>query len=277
MRTWILAMAAGAALGMSAPDAGQAQVSSTRARTDQKTTEREDARRDAEREKLRANRTSSPQADRERIELERARAEQVRRAADTRARTVQDTRARAEAAARDRERERLRQEREAYDARYGRNDDRYDNRRNNDDYDDRYNRDSRDTRWRDSNAPSFCRSGAGHPQHGRQWCRDKGFQLGQDQWGRESWGDIFVGGSRDRRMDRYNQNFGRYDLAQLLGSVVLNRFESFGRQYSGGTTSGRWLLDGGASVLQLYMGDVPIARLVDQNRDGRVDNVYLRN
>ena len=28
--------------------------------------------------------------------------------------------------------------------------------------------------------PAFCRSGAGHPVHGRQWCRDKGFGLGND-------------------------------------------------------------------------------------------------
>ena len=26
-------------------------------------------------------------------------------------------------------------------------------------------------------APSFCRSGAGHPNWGRQWCLDKGFGL----------------------------------------------------------------------------------------------------
>ncbi|MGI8618405.1 MAG: hypothetical protein ACR2L6_04865, partial [Gemmatimonadaceae bacterium] len=36
-------------------------------------------------------------------------------------------------------------------------------------------------------APSFCRSGAGHPNWGRQWCIDKGFGLGSDngtRWGR---------------------------------------------------------------------------------------------
>jgi hypothetical protein len=30
------------------------------------------------------------------------------------------------------------------------------------------------------NAPAFCRSGEGHPVHGRQWCRDKGFGLGSN-------------------------------------------------------------------------------------------------
>ena len=26
--------------------------------------------------------------------------------------------------------------------------------------------------------PAFCRSGEGHPVHGRQWCRDKGWDVG---------------------------------------------------------------------------------------------------
>lgn len=58
--------------------------------------------------------------------------------------------------------------------RYGRYDDRrYDDR----DYDDRdYDRDYDD---RDGNrsqrGPSYCRSGAGHPVYGRQWCADRGY------------------------------------------------------------------------------------------------------
>jgi hypothetical protein len=27
------------------------------------------------------------------------------------------------------------------------------------------------------NGPAFCRSGEGHPVHGRQWCRDKGWDV----------------------------------------------------------------------------------------------------
>jgi hypothetical protein len=30
-----------------------------------------------------------------------------------------------------------------------------------------------------SASPAFCRSGAGHPVHGRSWCIDKGFGLGR--------------------------------------------------------------------------------------------------
>src|SRR5688572_11048441 len=30
------------------------------------------------------------------------------------------------------------------------------------------------------NGPSFCRSGAGHPVFGREWCRDKGWDVTRD-------------------------------------------------------------------------------------------------
>lgn len=47
--------------------------------------------------------------------------------------------------------------------------------------------------------PSFCRSGAGHPVHGRRWCLRKGFGLGRDvlfdtrRRGRTRLGDIVIG------------------------------------------------------------------------------------
>ena len=105
--------------------------------------------------------------------------------------------------------------------------------------------------------------------HGRQWCRDKGFGLGRDH-ARDIWGDIIF---RDRRYS--NRQLSRSTLGDILGSVVLGRFDSYGRTYYGnGTLNGRWI-DNRASVLQLYMGSVPIARLIDTNRDGRVDTVSL--
>ncbi len=33
------------------------------------------------------------------------------------------------------------------------------------------------------NGPAFCRSGEGHPVHGRQWCRDKGWDVAQQRDG----------------------------------------------------------------------------------------------
>lgn len=151
--------------------------------------------------------------------------------------------------------ERARRDRDRRDDRrdprdiFGRNDDRYDRR--------------------DDRGPAFCRSGEGHPVFGRQWCRDKGFGMGR-QSSRDIWGDIIY---RDRRYD--NRQMSRSTLENILGSVVLGRFDSYGRSQVGNRAlNGRWL-DTGASVLQLYMGSVPIARLIDTNRDGRVDNVSL--
>ena len=31
------------------------------------------------------------------------------------------------------------------------------------------------------NGPAFCRSGAGHPVFGREWCREKGWDVGRDR------------------------------------------------------------------------------------------------
>lgn len=55
--------------------------------------------------------------------------------------------------------------------------------------------------------PAFCRSGEGHPVHGRQWCRDKGFGLGNS-------GGIF-GQRRDRRYPADREN--RSVLEDILG------------------------------------------------------------
>ena len=49
--------------------------------------------------------------------------------------------------------------------------------------------------------PPFCRNGEGHPVHGRQWCRDRGFEP-------SSVGDIIFG---DSRVDRQRDRDGRYD------------------------------------------------------------------
>lgn len=128
------------------------------------------------------------------------------------------------------------------------------------------------------NGPAFCRSGEGHPVFGRQWCREKGFGPGSvfgtgDRRDRDIWGDIILGQPRDRR---YDQTIERSVLGDILGAVVLGRFESFGRQHGSGAINGRWIPDARGSVLQLQLGNTPIARLVDTNRDGRVDSVLLR-
>jgi hypothetical protein len=45
------------------------------------------------------------------------------------------------------------------------------------------------------NGPAFCRSGEGHPVHGRQWCRDKGWDVGGGSI-------VDLGRARDRDRDR---------------------------------------------------------------------------
>lgn len=58
--------------------------------------------------------------------------------------------------------------------------------------------------------PPFCRNGQGHPVHGMQWCRDKGFG------GNGGWGDILGrrsddrGKVGDRRYDDYERS-GSYE------------------------------------------------------------------
>lgn len=126
-------------------------------------------------------------------------------------------------------------------------------------------------RARNGNGPPFCRNGQGHPVHGREWCREKGWGLGNS---RDVFGDIIFRQPRDRRYD--DRTLGRGTLADILGSVILGRFESYGSQFGAGAINGRWLEDYGTRMLQLNIGSVPIARLVDSNRDGRVDDIVLR-
>lgn len=51
--------------------------------------------------------------------------------------------------------------------------------------------------------PAFCRSGQGHPVHGRRWCIEKGFGLGPYRDSRRY---------EDRRDDDYGR-YGSYDQA----------------------------------------------------------------
>jgi hypothetical protein len=205
-----------------------------------------------------------------------------------RARQQQQQQQAREQARRNAEREQIQRQREAQRVQAARgtirrDGDRFDDRNRRDDdrrYDDRYdNRDRYDDRYDDrykKNGPAFCRSGQGHPVHGRQWCRQKGYGLGNER-SRDIWGDIIFRQPRDRDRRYDDRTLSRGTLGDILGSVILGRFDSYGRTYYGsnGSLTGRWLPGSYGSGLQLYMGQIPIARLVDTNRDGRVDNVIL--
>jgi hypothetical protein len=123
---------------------------------------------------------------------------------------------------------------------------------------------------KNSKGPAFCRSGAGHPVHGRQWCVNKGFGLGGSRWDRGNWDVIF------RESPRSNMDVGRSVLSDVLGSVIFNRLDA--RRQTFGVTQplwGRWIDAEGRSVLMVNAGRTPIAELVDSNRDRRVDLVLL--
>lgn len=121
-------------------------------------------------------------------------------------------------------------------------------------------------------SPSFCRSGAGHPVWGRQWCVDKGFGLGLDQdvrWSRVIGIDNVV-----FRRDVSDADLSRNVLLDVLGDVVFNRLATHAITLGFvDPLAGRWIGQptGGPRVLLLSSGARPVAEVVDVNRDGRAD------
>ncbi|MEX2154298.1 MAG: hypothetical protein WD825_13245 [Gemmatimonadaceae bacterium] len=120
-------------------------------------------------------------------------------------------------------------------------------------------------------APSFCRSGEGHPVWGRQWCIDKGFGLGEFQEVR--WARVINPGNVVLRRTTTGP-LSRDVLLDVLGDVVFNRLatQAITLGYVDPLT-GRWIGEptGGPRVLLLTAGDRPIAEIVDVNHDDRAD------
>lgn len=120
--------------------------------------------------------------------------------------------------------------------------------------------------------PAFCRSGEGHPVHGRRWCVRKGFGLADVRWRRADLGDLLFRRApwRDRAI------LDRGDLGGLLGAAVLERLlDRSRRDRFRAPLTGRWFEESGARVLQIRAGGRPLAELSDLDRDGVVD-VLLR-
>ncbi|MEO5510323.1 MAG: hypothetical protein ABIV28_06915 [Longimicrobiales bacterium] len=119
--------------------------------------------------------------------------------------------------------------------------------------------------------PSFCRSGAGHPVHGRSWCIDKGFGIGTDRWGRAGWEDVVLGRASSR-----TGNVSGGGLADILGRVIYGRLVTQSSSFGSAPLTGRWIQSSsGPLVLQVQSGSQPFAEFVDANRDGRADVVYV--
>jgi hypothetical protein len=122
-----------------------------------------------------------------------------------------------------------------------------------------------------SGAPSFCRSGAGHPVWGRQWCLDKGFGLGDFQdvrWGRTTTlGDIIFGRTAT------TGNLAGDVLLGLIGNTAFDRLalHAMTLGYSEPLT-GVWAVEPtGRRVLLVNSGPAPVAEVVDVNGDNRAD------
>ncbi|HJQ53804.1 MAG TPA: hypothetical protein VJ825_08160 [Gemmatimonadaceae bacterium] len=120
-------------------------------------------------------------------------------------------------------------------------------------------------------SPGFCRSGAGHPVWGRQWCLDKGFGLGANQdvrWGTTRTVSDIIFGRRPT-----TPTLARDALLGLLGPVAFDRLalHAVTLGYTDPLT-GVWHSEAtGPDVLMVNSGRYPIAELIDTNRDQRTD------
>ena len=124
-------------------------------------------------------------------------------------------------------------------------------------------------------APSFCRSGEGHPVWGRQWCLDKGFGLGSYQdfgWGHTTdLGDIaFSQGG-------FGNSLIGSALASVLGTTAFNRLALHAVTLGlVEPLTGTWYAEPtGPQLLLVNSGALPVAELVDVNRDNRADNMLV--
>jgi hypothetical protein len=127
-------------------------------------------------------------------------------------------------------------------------------------------------------SPSFCRSGAGHPNWGRQWCLDKGFGLGVDnsinnvRWGR----NLDMSDVRFVR-EPASATLTRAALEAVLGQRTMDRLAL--HAITLGLVDplvGTWRTDpAGPRVLLVNSGRYPVAEIVDVDRDLRSDRMVV--
>ena len=122
-----------------------------------------------------------------------------------------------------------------------------------------------------SGAPAFCESGAGHPLFGREWCHERGFRLGEE-WERAR--------GRDLPIERNASTRGVMNLAalrEMFGDELADRIDETrtGLELPD-EISARWIsTPTGGSILVLSAGNRPLAELLDRDRDGLADVVWL--
>jgi hypothetical protein len=128
------------------------------------------------------------------------------------------------------------------------------------------------------NAPAFCRSGAGHPVWGREWCLEKGFGLGVGErsiWSRSTdIGDV-IWSKRPT-----TEIVDRGGLIDVLGDIVFGRLavQSLVLGYDEPLV-GRWVAStdepDAPFVLKITSGNNDVAELVDSDRDDDVDVLFV--
>ena len=119
-------------------------------------------------------------------------------------------------------------------------------------------------------SPSFCRSGAGHPVYGRDWCWDRGFRLGEE-WDRNRGGNARIQPPSGSPIDQGV-------LSQMLDEPLMTRLQTL-RTRLGFTAplNGSWTeTTVGGRLLSVRSGTTLIAEISDRNRDARADAIWLR-
>jgi hypothetical protein len=128
-----------------------------------------------------------------------------------------------------------------------------------------------------NDAPAFCRSGAGHPVFGRQWCIDKGFGLGSGDnvlWGRAVQPSAIV---LQPTPANTTASIATDVLRAVLGNQTFDRLALHALTL--GYTDplvGRWLGEPtGPRTLLVTSGVSPVAEVVNVDRDNRAQNLLV--
>lgn len=127
-------------------------------------------------------------------------------------------------------------------------------------------------------SPSFCRSGAGHPNWGRQWCIDKGFGLGVDNnLNNVRWGRALDANDVVFAREPTSTTLTRAALEAVLGQRAVDRLAV--HAITLGLVDplvGTWRTDpAGPRVLLVNSGRYPVAEIVDVNGDLRSDRMVV--
>lgn len=175
--------------------------------------------------------------------------------------------------------------------------------------DDDYEERRRGERGKRGRGPKFCRNGEGHPVHGREWCIEKGFGLGDARYDEDRYDDEYDRDDRygdgrygdyDRRrwrrvkarditldvglFDRFTGRLDEDALRRTLGRDAFYRLREHQRRLRlRGRLEGRFDRGGGIfsgdrreRTLRVRADGRPLARFVDRDGDERVEFVLLR-